>query len=160
VDIKAGTCPNPVNVRSRGALSAAILGSEEFDVNAVDPASIKLAGVSAIRSGLGDVASPVTDGNECDCSDEGPDGYADLTLKFGTQEILQAIGEVNHGDTLPLSLTGVLADGTLIEGMDCIVVRGKYKPFNKGDLNKDGIVNVFDFTLLAENWLQSSIEED
>jgi hypothetical protein len=157
VDIKPGSCPNPVNVKSRGVVPVAVLGSEGFDAGAIEAASVRLADVAAVRNSYEDVAGPVVDGNECECGESGPDGYTDLTLKFDTQEIVQAVGDVNDGDVLPLMLTGVLEDGTLIEGTDCIVIRGKHKPFKKGDLNKDGIVNVFDFAVMAEDWLQSSL---
>jgi hypothetical protein len=157
VDIKPASCPNPLNVNSRGVVPAAVLGTEDFDVAEIDPASIELAGVGAIRSRFEDMAGPVADGNECECTEDEPDGLTDLTLKFDTQEIVEALGEVNHGDVLELALTGVLEDGTTIEGADCIVVRGKFKPFNAGDVNKDGIVNVLDFAAMAQDWLESTV---
>ncbi|GAJ00697.1 unnamed protein product, partial [marine sediment metagenome] len=58
------------------------MGLEDFDVNTIDPASIFLAGIPAIRSSYEDVAAPVVDWNECECTPDGPDGYTDLTLKF------------------------------------------------------------------------------
>ncbi len=84
IDIKPTSCPNPLNVKSKGVLPVAILGSEEFDVNEIDVLSIRLAGISAIRSSFEDVATPPEDVNECECSTEGSDGYLDLTLKFET----------------------------------------------------------------------------
>ena len=95
---------------------------------------------------------------ECECTTEGPDGYIDLTLKFKTQGIVATLGEVEHKDELLLTLKGELFEelgGTPIVGADCIAIRGKYKPFNEGDLNKDGVVNSLDFAIIAENWLQS-----
>jgi hypothetical protein len=160
VDIKPGSCPNPLNVKSKGVLPVAILGSEDFDVNAVDVASIRLAGVGPVRSSLEDVGAPVIDANDCNCTEDGPDGYLDLTLKFKTQEIVEAIGDVNDGDILLLELTGVSFDEAPIEGADCILVRGKHKPFNIADINKDGVVNMVDFAIFADNWLQSSIVEE
>ncbi|MHC4736596.1 MAG: right-handed parallel beta-helix repeat-containing protein [Planctomycetota bacterium] len=82
IDIKPGSCPNPLNVKSLGVLPVAVLGSEDFDVSSIDVASIRLAGVAPIRSSYEDVATPVSDSNECECSTEGPDGFPDLTLKF------------------------------------------------------------------------------
>ncbi|MHC4211981.1 MAG: DUF4159 domain-containing protein [Planctomycetota bacterium] len=230
VDIKPGSCPNPVNVKSSGLLPVAILGSDEFDVGMIDPTSIMLAGVSAIRSSYEDVATAVSDvtssaagivaledpccsngecpedpccedgvcpedpccedgvcpgdpccedgicpgdpccvdgecpgvpdGNACDCTTEGADGNLDLTLKFRNQDIVEAIGEVNDGQYWLLGLTGVLYDGTPIAGSDCIVIRGRYKPFNKADINKDGVVNNVDFSIFSKNWLKSSIIEE
>jgi len=164
VDIKPGSCPNPLNVKSKGVLPVAILGTEDFDVNAIDVASIRLEGVASIRSSYEDVAAPVWDRQEeCECTTEGPDGYIDLTLKFKTQGIVATLGEVEHKDELLLTLEGELFEelgGTPIVGADCITIRGKYKPFNEGDLNKDGVVNLRDFAIFTENWLQSSIIED
>jgi probable HAF family extracellular repeat protein len=160
VDIKPGTCPNPVNVRSKGVLLVAILGSEEFDVTDVDVASIQLAGVGPLRSGYEDIAAPVLDTNDCNCTEEGPDGFLDLTLKFKIQRIIDAVGDVNSGDELQLELIGVLFDETHIKGADCILIRGRHKPINSADINKDGVVNVADFAIFAQNWLQSSIVDE
>jgi len=160
VDIKPGSCPNPLNVVSRGVLPVAILGSEDFDVNTIDIASIRLTEVGPIRSSYEDVSAAVSDGKECECTTAGPDGHIDLTLKFETYKIVNAIGEVTDGDILPLTLTGALFNETLIEGADCIRVIGKFKPFNKADMNKDGMVNMVDFAILAENWLQFSVVQD
>ena len=160
VDIKPGSCPNPVNVKSKGVLPVAILGTEEFEVSTIDPASIFLNGVPTIRSSYEDVAGPVANPNECECTTGGPDGFGDLTVKFYTQQIVGTLGQVNTGDILTLPLTGVLNDGTGIEGADCVVIVGRHKPINKADINEDGVVNTVDIAIVAENWLQSSIVEE
>lgn len=164
LDIKPGSCPNPLNLASRGVLPVAILGTEDFDVNAIDPASIQLASVSAIRSSYEDVATPVADGNECECTTEGPDGYTDLTLKFRTQEIVEEListpGELADGELLVLTLTGVLSDQMPIEGADCIVLVGnvpKALAAQRWDYNGDGIINILDFAELATYWLESTV---
>jgi hypothetical protein len=160
VDIKPGSCPNPVNVKSSGILPVAILGSETFDASKIDVASVELGGVGVVRHGFEDVAGPVSDVNDCNCSEDGPDGFLDLTLKFKTQDIMEAIGEVNDGDVLPLELTGVLFGERPIEGNDCVLIHGRFKPLNKADTNRDGVVDLRDFAIFAENWLQSSILDD
>lgn len=124
VDVKPGSCPNPLNVKSKGVLPVAVLGTEEFDVATIDLATLRLAGVAPIRSSFEDVATPA-DGDDCDCTTAGPDGHIDLSLKFNTQDIVNAIGEVADGETLELSLTGELLDGTAIEGADCVVIIAK-----------------------------------
>jgi hypothetical protein len=159
VDIKPGSCPNPVNVKSRGILPVAILGSDIFDVSMIVPSSIQLNGVGAIRNNYEDVSSPVSDINDCNCISEGLDGFMDLTLKFKTQDIVEAIGDVNDGDILPLELTGVLFGERPIEGTDCIIIRGKHKQLNQADINKDGKVDMTDFAIFSKNWLQSSAVE-
>ncbi len=125
VDIKPQSCPNPLNVKSKGVLPVAIPGSETVDVYDIDIDSIQLAGVSPIRSNYEDVATGLVDPIECECSTEGPDGYIDLTLKFEIQAIADALGEAYDGEEFILYLTGYLYDGTPIEGSDCIIVRRK-----------------------------------
>ncbi|GAG39311.1 unnamed protein product [marine sediment metagenome] len=147
-------------------LPVAVLGTEDFDVNTIDVASVRLAGVAPIRSSFEDVAAPVSDGNECDCTTEWPDGYTDLTLKFKTQEIveelLKSLGELFDDEVLVLTLTGALSDQTLIEGADCIVIRGKVPKAlaaKRADINGDGIVNILDFAIIAQNWLEPAAVE-
>jgi len=166
VDIKPAGCPNPLNLKSNGLLPVAVLGSEDLDVSAIDAASIRLAGIAPIRSSLEDVAAPVTDGNECACTTEGPDGYTDLILKFKTPRIVEALvsqlGELVDGEVLVLPLAGALSDHTLIEGQDCVVVRGKVpKPIaaKRSDINADGIVNILDLAMMTNYWLQYAIVE-
>ncbi|MHC4690272.1 MAG: integrin alpha [Planctomycetota bacterium] len=120
IDIRPGSCPNPLNVKSKGKLPMAILGSEYLDVYDVDPASVRFEGVEAVRSSYEDVATPVTDINDCNCTTEGPDGYLDLVLKFQTEDVVDAIGEVNDVNEFILQLDGLLYDNTIIEGYDCV----------------------------------------
>ena len=128
LDIKPRSCPNPLNVKSKGVLPIAILGTQDFDVTDIDPATVQLEGVAPVRWALEDVSTPVSDPqDDCDCTEEGGDGFADLTLKYKNQEIVVKLGEVNDGDELVLTLTGELLDGTTIEGYDCIVVLKKGK---------------------------------
>jgi hypothetical protein len=135
VDIKPGSCPNPFNTTSKGVLPVAVLGTEDFDVTTVDPATIQLTregydvGVSPLRWSYEDVATPF-EGELCECHDLNGDGYMDLTLKFKTQEVKDTLDLSDEaGNTIPLLITGNLmeeADGTPIEGSDCIwVLAGK-----------------------------------
>jgi len=80
---------------------------------------------------LEDVGTPSEPGV---CNDLGPDGIMDLTLKFSTQEIVEALGDVEDGDEVTLTLNGILADGTKIEGEDLVTIlkRGKSKGKEKG----------------------------
>jgi hypothetical protein len=129
IDIKPTSCPNPLNVESKGVLPVAILGSDEFDVTTIDPASIRLEGIAPIRSRVKDVSTPVLDRRDvCDCNTEAGDGFDDLILKFHTQSILVSLGDLNDVDDLVLTLTGKLVDGTLIEGKDCVWILKHRKP--------------------------------
>ena len=126
VDIKPQSCPNPLNTKSKGVLPVAILGSQNLDVSSIDPGSVNLAGISPIRWSIDDVSSPVLNSqNACDCTNEGADGFDDLTLKFKTQDIVAAIGSVNNGEEIVLTIAAELFDGTLIEGEDCIIIKSK-----------------------------------
>ena len=80
-------------------------------------------------SDLEDVTGPF-DGTAMDCPDcteEGPDGFTDLTLKFDTQEIVAAIGEVDDGECVELCLTLVIpnVNGHTMCGSDWVVILNK-----------------------------------
>ncbi len=126
LDIKPTSCPNPLNVRGKGKLPVAILGSDDFDVNDIDIATLQLEGVYPLRSSVEDVTSPVEDPQEeCECSTAGPDGFDDLTLKFEKQLIVEALGEVANGDIITFEITGELLDGTPFTGSDCMIIINK-----------------------------------
>lgn len=134
VDIKPGGCPTPVNVGSQGVLPVAVLGTASFAAHRIDPASITLAGVAPLRWALEDVATPYAlNLQECDihdCHALRGDGYIDLTLKFDTQAVAQAIGDVFDRDCLHLELRGKLKEsfgGTSIRGFDVVSILKKGK---------------------------------
>jgi hypothetical protein len=136
LDIKPTSCPNPLNIKSRGVIPAAILGTEYFDVSEVDVSTVQLEDVEPLRWSQKDVASPFepmmgkVDCRE-DCNNLGPDGFMDLALKFDTQEIVKALGEVEDRECLTLQLTGNLLDGTAIVGEDVVVILKKGRPWFK-----------------------------
>jgi hypothetical protein len=132
VDIKPGSCPNPLNKKSKGVLPVAVLGTEDFDVTTIDPERIELTregveeGVSPLRWDYEDVATPF-EGELCDCHELNGDGYMDLTLKFDTQELVEKLDlcDFDDGEEVHLIITGNLKEeegGTPIEGEDCIWV--------------------------------------
>jgi hypothetical protein len=125
VDIKPQSCPNPLNVKSRGMLPVAILGTPDFDITMIDPETISLAGASLMNWSYEDVATP-SEADLCSCTAEGPDGFLDLTLKFKNEDVVDSIGPVSDGDVKVLTLTGETFDGTPIDGIDCVYIR--YKP--------------------------------
>jgi hypothetical protein len=145
-DIKPGSCPNPFNIKDEideggngkeqeedyaidrktgGVVPAAIVGSEEADVSDIDVSTILLEGIPPLRSNYEDVTRPVENGGECACTDQGPDGYLDLTLKFSRNEISEVLGPLEHGEVVELTITGALMDGTPFEASDCITIVGK-----------------------------------
>jgi hypothetical protein len=121
VDVHPTSCPNPINTKRVGVTPVAILGFEGFDVTQIDPATIVLFNadledpvlVSPLRWAFEDVATPYEPyiDKPMDiyaCTEDGPDGYLDMTLKFDTRALVTAIGEVGDGQALMLTLRGNL----------------------------------------------------
>ena len=132
VDIKPRSCPNPCNVNSKGVITVAILGTEDFDVTQVDPTTVRLEDqVAPLRWNFEDVSTPAYNDDSYKCTTEGPDGFMDLVLKFKTQEIVEAMdGDVSDGDMIFLTLTGNLLreyDGSPFAGQDWVVIIKKGK---------------------------------
>lgn len=131
VDIKPGSCPNPVNVVSKGVLPVAILGTEKLDVTQIDPETILLNGVKPLRWAFEDVGTPYSPckgkWDAYACNEYGPDGYMDLSLKFDTQAFVASLGEVDDREVVTVPLSGYLKDGTPIQGEDVIVILAKAK---------------------------------
>jgi hypothetical protein len=134
VDVKPTSCPNPLNVTSKGVVPVAILGTENLDVTTIDPASVKLVEeVAPLRWSLEDVAAPFIPFvdkplDAYACTMAGPDGYMDLVFHFNTQAVVEAIGMVSDGDVLKLMLTGNLMEeegGTPIVGEDVVKILKK-----------------------------------
>ena len=132
VDIKPQSCPNPIDIGSKGVLPVAILGTDDLDVTQIDPATLRLSDVSPLRWSLGDESTPFVPflGKEnCQhCNEMGPDGYLDLTLKFKTQEVVAALGEVNDRDCIVLTVMGSLKEefgGAPIIGEDVVIILEK-----------------------------------
>ncbi|NIV38627.1 MAG: hypothetical protein GWN58_57185 [Anaerolineae bacterium] len=127
VDIKPESCPNPLNVGGHGVLPVAILGTNEIEAAQIDPGSVRLEGVAPLRWATEDVAAPFypyVDKEDCarDCTEAGPDGHLDLTLKFDLQEIAAAIGSVQDGECRMLHLTAYRNDGEAVVGEDVVLV--------------------------------------
>ena len=134
VDIKPGSCVNPLNPKSQGVLPVAILGTEALDVMAIDPSTIRLTRegvdgeVTPIRGHYTDVATPL----QCELTASGEslgDGYTDLMLKFRTQEIVKALNLWDAaGERVTLTLSASLKEelgGTDLSAQDDIKVLGK-----------------------------------
>jgi hypothetical protein len=127
IDIKPESCPNALNVKSKGVLPVAVLGTEGFDVREINTATIRLEGVTPIRSAIGDVSTPLLDKqDECDRASEDEDGFDDLTLEFDTQEVVSALGRVADGDELVLIFTAESSDGRPVEGKGRVTILSKH----------------------------------
>jgi len=130
VDVKPGSCPNPINAKGRGLTSVSILGTEMLDVDTIDPVSVRLDGIAPIRSSYDDVGTPFmpfVGKEECDldCNYLYGDGWMDLSLKFDTQELIDAFGVVMDRECLVVELTGSLKEeygGVPIVGEDVVLI--------------------------------------
>lgn len=141
VDVKPGTCPNPLNVSSRGTLSVAVLGEADFDVTRIDPATVRLSGSPAVRSApdIEDVGGPAPGApGQCACPATGRDGQADRLFQFSTEDLAWRLGPVADGDVRTLRLSGALDDGSRFEGTDCVVVQANRKTLAAGALRVIG----------------------
>ena len=110
VDIKPGSFPNSVNLKSKGVLPVAILGTADFDVTTVDIDTLLFVGDPNGGTAVGPLRSAI--------EDVSGDGYSDLSLKFSTADLVE-LGALGS-ETVKGILTGELLDGTLFEGMDSI----------------------------------------
>ncbi len=138
LDIKPEACPNVVNLKSQGVLTAVLTGDSDIDATQVDTATLALRRADGVGGSaepltgppgpgihFADLASP-SDTDPCDCSTAGPDGVGDLLMRFNTSELAEALDlhSLPAGSSITLTLTGALLDGTLIEASDCIVLPG------------------------------------
>jgi hypothetical protein len=125
VDVKPGSCRNQVNASSQIVLPVAIFGTVDVDVSMIDPATIRLEGVAALRGGVEDARAP-SPPDDGPCGSRDPDGYADLLFKFSWPEVLAALSPPPlDGVARVLQLTGRLKagnGGTPIQGQDVVIV--------------------------------------
>jgi hypothetical protein len=140
VDIKPGSCTNPVNIKSNGVLPICILGGDPgvggLDVATIDlkqPVTLK-ATVKGQEYSLGiapfkkpvidDVTSPPT---EETCDEEIPDGFKDLLVRFKVKALVQDLTDqgavLTNGEVVILTIGASLIDETTIEGSDSIVIK-------------------------------------
>jgi predicted outer membrane repeat protein len=136
LDIKPGSCPNPLNRKSHGVLPVALVGTPAFDPTSIDVASLLLARADGVggsvppnegppgpHSVFEDVASPF-EGEPCDCHEEEGDGFTDLSMKFRTDEVVESLelNDLPAGAAIELIVSGHLLDGTPFEASDCIAL--------------------------------------
>ena len=103
IDIKPGSDPNSINLKSKGIIPVAILSTDTFDATTVDPLSVSFGPNEATEAhGKGHI------------EDVNADARLDLVFHFRTQETGIACGD------LSASLTGETFAGDTIQGSDTI----------------------------------------
>ena len=127
VDILPGGCPNPFNLRARGVLPVALVGSSWFDVSEIDASTVRLNGVAPTgNASMDDVSSPYMGvPSACgDCSSTGSDNIADLGFRFDRPDVRSTLGSVSSGDCVTAEISGQLSDGTPFVGTDVLRIVG------------------------------------
>lgn len=99
IDIKPGGFPNSINLKSKGVVPVAILGTSTFNVVEVDVNTIRFAGAPPEKFSYEDANS---------------DGLVDLVLRFRTEDLQLAL------DSTLATLTGMLRGGMTITGSDSV----------------------------------------
>ncbi len=147
LDIKPGSCPNPLNRRSHGVLPVAIVGTAEFDVTRIDVDTLVLARADGVGGSVTplmgppgpgihveDVATPF-EGEPCECHELGGDGIDDLSMKFDTEVVVSELelSDLPGGAMVELVVGGVMSDGTPFSASDCVRL---VPPHSEGDLSR------------------------
>ena len=120
IDIKPGSFPNSLNVKSKGVLPVAILGTADFDVMTVNASTVVLTW-RGISLPAGEGVPPLRWALE----DVNRDGFMDIGLKYS----MEAAGTVTLTDEasgpLTMMFMGNLMDGTRMSGEDTVRIINK-----------------------------------
>ncbi|WP_455393077.1 PKD domain-containing protein [[Eubacterium] cellulosolvens] len=106
IDIKPGSCPNSINLKSQGKVPVAILTTDDFDAANVDPETVMFAGASPVKVTMEDVDD---------------DGDKDMVLHFNIQD-LDLIQSSTHA-----MLIGKTWEGYDLKGTDTVNIVPKAK---------------------------------
>ncbi len=106
IDIKPGSYPNSINLKSKGKVPVAILTTDNFDARDVDPDSVDFAGANLLRWRMEDVDNDIDD---------------DMLFHFKTSEL-----DLTKEST-EVTLEGETIDGVQITGTDSVKIVPKYK---------------------------------
>jgi hypothetical protein len=160
LDVKPGSCPNPLNRKSNGYTPVGLLGTEHVSGDDIDASSVRLRRADGLGAAaapydgppgphtvIADVGTPGA-GAPCDCHELVGDGILDLSLKFMTQEVVQALelNDLPGGEPVQLEVSGTLLDGTEFTARDCIWI------VPPGDIDGNLEVNVRDVLVLLGSW--------
>ena len=114
IDIKPGSYPNSINLKSKGKITVAILTTDDFDSCDVDPDTVSFAGANPLRWNMEDVDH---------------DGDYDMLFHFMTQEL-----DLTK-DSTEATLEGETIYGDQITGTDSVNIVPKGKGNGKKNQN-------------------------
>jgi hypothetical protein len=106
IDIKPGNNPNSINLKKDKIITVAVLGSSDFDVSSIDVSPLS----DAPKFGGATPQAPI----RFSLQDVNRDGYIDLVLQY------KLIGLGFNLSSTEGCITGMLTDGTPIEGCDSV----------------------------------------
>ena len=133
LDIKPGSCANPLNLKSRDVVPIALLTDGESISETIDLSSLRLGRLDGVgtpvaphegpngpHTVLEDVGTPALDG-PCGCHGDEADGVLDVLMKFKMQALVTQLelGEDTLPESLELELTGTFSDGSTFSVIDC-----------------------------------------
>ena len=107
IDIKPGSYPNSINLKSKGKVPVAILTTDDFNAQDVDPETCMFAGAVPLRWNMYDL---------------GKDGDNDMILHFRTKDL-----EDLNKDSTEASIECETYDGIQIIGTDTVNIVPKCK---------------------------------
>lgn len=142
MDVRPGLCPNHLRLESALTVPIAVLGTVDFDVSAIDPATVRICrkGIERVVAPTGwayaDVGTPLI-GGLCACHKRRGDGLDDLEFSIEIPDMVEALDLLGHaGETVPITVKGLLVTGETFEGSDCVDLISGYWP---GDESGDEI---------------------
>jgi subtilisin family serine protease len=136
LDAMPGSCTNPLDTKSQGALPVVLLGTTLVDVTGVDVASVRISRADGVGGDVGAAQGPpgpssfladlgtAVPGEPYECSALLGDGTLDLSLKFSTQAVVAALGldGLPAGSSVELVLRGTFLDGRTFVASDRVTL--------------------------------------
>jgi|GEM_PF-4357631 len=130
IDIKPGSDPNSINLKSKGTIPVAILSTEGFNApDEVNPSSLKFGPEGEEGAQINEIGGKRNPKPHCGVEDVNDDGLPDLVCHFKTQDT-----GFESGDTEGI-LKGQTLDGIPIpiEGRDSVRIVPSNKPHTVTD---------------------------